>query len=115
MADAGLLKLTVSQVPGAFVLSPVGEIGSVEAPTLRVAVKDAYSKQPPRLVVDLAGITYMSTAGVATLVEALQISRKTQIPLVLAGMQERVRAVFEIARLHTVFKMAPTLEAALSV
>jgi anti-sigma B factor antagonist len=114
MADISQLKVTTAQQDGAVVISATGEIGSVEAPSLRVFVKEAYARQPKRLIIDLAGITYMSTAGVATLVEALQISRKNQVPLVLAGMQDRVRAVFEIARLHTVFKIVATVEAAMT-
>jgi anti-anti-sigma factor len=55
----------------------------------------------------------MATPGVATLVEALQGTKKQQIPLVLCGMSDRVRAIFEIARLHTVFTIVTSRSDAL--
>ncbi len=98
---------------GALALAPEGEIGYHEAPAFRVAIKDGYDRRPSRLIVDLAKVGYMGTPGVATLVEALQLSKKNGIPLVLCGMTDRVRGVFEIAQLHKVFRMTPDVAAAL--
>lgn len=114
MANPDQLRITTRDQDGIAILSPEGEIGYQEAPALRAYVKQAFDKKPKRVVVDLAGVNYMSTPGVATLVEALQISKRTTIPLVLCGMTERVRAIFEIARLQTVFNIKPDLTAALA-
>ena len=38
----------------------------------------------------------------------VQGSKKSQIPLVLCCLNDRVRGIFEIARLHTVFKIVGT-------
>lgn len=99
---------------GAGVVTVKGEIGYHEAPALRTAIRDAYDKKPKRLVVDLSGVNYMATPGLATLVEALQISKRSNVPLVLCGLTDKVRAVFEIARLHTVFKIVPDAAQALT-
>lgn len=107
-------NVRVEERDGTFILSPKGEIGFEEAPSFRTHIKLAYDKKPRRLVADLSEVEYMSTPGLATLVEALQISRKTQTPLVLCGMNDKVRAIFEIARLHTVFKIVPDLDSAIS-
>jgi anti-anti-sigma factor len=50
----------------------------------------------------------MATAGLATLVEALQLAKKNNVQFVLCGLQERVLAVFEISRLASVFKIVKT-------
>lgn len=107
--------VTLTSLEGGVVtLSPEGDIGYHEAPAFRNAIKEAYDKRPKRLIVDLSKVGYMGTPGVATLVEGLQISKKTGVPLVLCGMNDRVRGVFEIAQLHKVFKMTPDLAGALS-
>ena len=56
---------------------------------------------------------YIDSSGVATLVEALQIVNRYGGRLVLVGMTARVRGVFEIARLDTVFALASSVEEAL--
>jgi anti-sigma B factor antagonist len=113
MPERDPLNVSISDRAGATVLSPEGEIGYHEAPILQNAIKAAYDKKPTKLVIDLTGVSYMATPGLATLVEGLQISRKNGTPLVLTGLTERVRAIFEIARLNTVFTITESLDKAL--
>jgi anti-anti-sigma factor len=115
MPEKAPITVNVEVKPAATILAPVGEIGYHEAPTLQHAIRNAYDKKPQRLIVNLTGVSYMATPGLATLVEALQIGKKSGTPLVLCGLTDRVRAVFEIAKLNTVFKIAPDLDKALTV
>jgi anti-sigma B factor antagonist len=115
LADKGSLNIKSESRAGTVIISPDGEVGYHEAPVLRAALREALDRKPPKLVANLAGISYMATPGLATLVEALQISKKTQVPLVLCGLTDRVRAVFEIARLQTVFKIAADVDAAVAL
>ncbi|MCX5691244.1 MAG: STAS domain-containing protein [Planctomycetota bacterium] len=112
MAEKGALQISTEMRGTSVVVSPVGEVGYHEAPTLRASLREAMDKKPARLVANLVGVHYMATPGLATLIEALQISKKTQVPLVLCGLTDRVRAVFEIARLQTVFKIVADVDAA---
>jgi anti-sigma B factor antagonist len=57
----------------------------------------------------------MDSSGIATLVEALQLTRKHSGRLILAGLSERVREIFEIAHLESVFELAPAVDAALKL
>lgn len=108
MAERPPIKVTVVREGTAVVVLPEGDIGYHEAPTFRQHLRTSFDSKPSRVVVDLAGVPYMATPGLATLVEALQGSKKSQIPLVLCCLNDRVRAIFEIARLHTVFKIVAT-------
>ena len=96
------------------IVAPEGEIGYHEAPTLQQAIRSAYDKRPKKLIVNLTAVSYMATPGLATLVEALQIGKRNNVTLVLFGLTDRVRAVFEIARLNTVFKITVDLDQALT-
>lgn len=100
-------------VDGGVVLSPDGDIDLSRSPSLRTSLKQVQAGKPGRLVVDLEHVDYMDSSGIATLVEALQHARRTGTQMVLCGMKERVRSIFEIARLDTVFTIVETREQAL--
>ncbi len=96
------------------IVSPDGDIDLTASPVLRQELQKVQKNHPARLVVDLGGVTYMDSSGVATLVEAMQVSRRQSSDMVICRLQERVQSIFEIARLDTVFRIEPTLDDALS-
>jgi anti-sigma B factor antagonist len=111
------LSIQVEEVEGGpsgtVVVTPRGEIDYADAPVFREALRRVGEQRPSKLVVDLSGVDYMNTPGVATLVEALQSARRHQTRLVLAGLSERVAAVFDIARLTRVFEIVPDRSSAI--
>jgi anti-sigma B factor antagonist len=98
----------------ATILRLLGEIDLSRAPALRHHLNEALGSHPPRLIIDLAEVPYMDSSGVATFVEAMQVARRTGSALVLCGLQERVRSIFEIARLDMVFTIFDDTDAALT-
>ena len=70
-------------------------------------------KKPERMVVDLSDVTYIDSAGLASLIEAMQKVESYGGKFVLAGLQETVRSIFEISRLDQVFQIFPDADAAL--
>ncbi len=116
MLDNNSGTLTVaSQVKGdTVVLLPKGDIDLTGSPVLRQELKRVQTARPARVVVDLSGVPYMDSSGVATLVEAMQAARKNKQKLILCALTDRVRSIFEIARLEMVFTIVPTAEAAMT-
>ncbi len=106
--NTGPLRIDYTENNGAAVVTPFGEIGLAEANAFRATIKRAQDKRLPKVVVDLSHVAFMSSPGLATLVEALKTSKSTNTKLVICGLQDKVRAVFEMARLHTFFTIAPT-------
>jgi anti-sigma B factor antagonist len=99
----GQLGLNVTHSDSQTVLTVTGDINMTTSPRMRAALIQAASEQPARLVVDLGGVTYIDSSGIATLVEALQRARREGRQLVLRGLRESIRAVFRLARLDEVF------------
>ena len=97
---------------GLVVIRPSGAVDLASSPALRSILGEAIAESPARVVVDLTQVPYMDSSGVATLVEALQQSRKKSILFALCALQDRVNSVFEIARLDTVFDIKPDLASA---
>jgi anti-sigma B factor antagonist len=113
MAEHDTFQIEIDRPEGALVLRPIGDIDLGRSPILRERLRRALDERPSCVIVDLEKATYMDSSGVATLVEALQIARRNSTTLVLCAMQPRVRSVFEIARLDSVFRIEPSVEAAL--
>ncbi|MBL9148942.1 MAG: STAS domain-containing protein [Phycisphaerae bacterium] len=101
-------------VKDAVVLRPEGEIDLARSPELRLRLRQEVDAKPRRLVVDLAKVTYMDSSGIATLVEALTRARAGNVSLVLSGLQPRVRSIFSISRLDTVFTIVATADDAVA-
>jgi len=80
-----------------------GEIDLSRSPALRQELLDMTRGKPDRLIIDLNDVPYMDSSGVATLVETLQQLRRNQGRMILCNMQQKVRSIFEIARLDMVF------------
>ena len=61
-------------------------------------------QSPPGVIVDLTEVSYMDASGIATLVEGLKTARNRQTTLCLKGLQGRVRHLFEVTGLLTLFE-----------
>lgn len=113
MASAEDLPVEVEKRDEAVILRPSGEIDLGRSPALRSSISRVQGERPRRLIFDLQNVPYMDSSGVATLVEAMQVARRYNGSLVLCGLHERVRSIFEIARLDMVFKIVGSLDEAL--
>ena len=112
MSKADELEIHTDTIDDGVVLRPVGEIDLSCAAMLRQRLSQVQDGQPARLVIDLSAVPYMDSSGVATLVEAMQIARRTGSKLVLAALQDKVRSIFEIARLDMVFAIVDSVDEA---
>ncbi len=103
------LEISASRDHGTQVLRLRGEIDLENSPQLRERLLDIVQQQPPRMIVDLTGVSYMDSSGVGTLVELKRNLERSGGRLVLVGLQPRVRSVFEITQLDKFFVIAASL------
>ena len=96
------------------VLPLKGEIDLHVSPSVTASLNATIEKKPRRLVVDLSDVTYIDSAGLAALIEAMQKVEGYGGKFLLAGLQETVRSIFEISRLDQVFQIFPDVDAALA-
>ena len=81
-----------------------GEIDMDRSPEVRKALVAAVG-QGRALTVDMAGVDYMDSSGIACLVLAYQQANTARLDFELANVQPRVRKVLELARLDKVFRI----------
>ena len=85
------------------VLDCAGDVDLYSSPALREALLAQIKADGPSVLVNMSGVTYIDSSGIATLVEGLQLSRQTKTRFGLFGLRPNARSVLELARLHKVF------------
>ena len=85
-----------------------GRITVENSSEMRGALATALRNKPASLSVDLSGVSYIDTSGLATLVEADRIAHKqgTRLILILHGLQDQPRYLFDITHLDRLFEVA---------
>src|SRR5881397_1105275 len=96
------------------VLPLKGEIDLHVSPSVTASLNEMINKKPERMVVDLSDVSYIDSAGLAALIEAMQKVEGYGGKFMLAGLQETVRSIFEISRLDQVFQIFPDPNTALA-
>ncbi len=93
----------------ALIVALKGDVDLQSSPEARTILLDCVSKKKPVLV-DLSGVGYIDSSGVASLVESLQTARKSGTNVILAAVSEGALRVLQLARLDKVFTICDTVE-----
>lgn len=100
-------------IEGGIILKIEGEVDLIHSPQFRIELMQVLDDGVDRLIIDLSGVPFMDSSGVATLVEALQVQRKKTSKLVLCNLQQKVRSIFDISRLDMVFTITDDIDSAI--
>lgn len=106
------MRLKESIEEGVCVLALEGEIDLHYAPVLRSLLQGKVGSRCPALIVDLSGVNFIDSAGLAALIEYFRDASYHGGVLCLTGLNETLRTVFEIVRLDSVIPMFATVAAA---
>jgi anti-anti-sigma factor len=99
---------------GINVFVPEGRIDTQAAADLDKALQAAVSQAKYKMVMDMSGVTYISSAGLRALA-AVQVKNKEEGgDLKLGGLNERVTRVFRIIGFDMFFSIHDTAEAAIA-
>ena len=104
----------MSQKEQSNVLSLEGEIDLHNSPEVAESLRAMIAKKPKVVVVDLTKVTYFDSSGLAVLIEGMQNVQEYGGKFALAGVQESVQHILEIARLDQVFQIFPDVDSALA-
>ena len=104
---------TIREQDGNLIVELEGEVDLSRAPELRRMLLDCVARGRD-VIVDLSRVSYIDSAGIASLVEALQLAGKNAIKFGLVAISAEALRVFQLARLDKVFTIHADLDAALS-
>ncbi len=104
-------------INGVGVLTVSGQIDAYSAPEIEKALQSIIAGQQGRVVVDLAAVDYVSSAGLRVLLAGLKQTRGLKdkaADLRVAGLQPQVKEVFDIAGFTPLFKLYADVTAAVN-
>jgi len=83
-----------------------GDIDLATSPQLRKALLHEFRElKMPRVVLNLGGVRYIDSSGVASLVEGLKASRDVGSRFILFGLNRTVREVLQLSKLVRIFEI----------
>ncbi len=103
------MRCEVRQREGVRVVELSGEVDLESSPAARQVLLDAVAAGGP-LLVDLSGVDYIDSSGIASLVEAFQAARSRGTRFGLVAVSPAAMRVLRLARLDRVFEIHEDLE-----
>lgn len=109
------VRLEKRRQGSAAILVADGEVDLYSSPQMRATLLTMVEDpEIDRIIVNLGGVSYIDSSGVATLVEGLHKANKKGRKFSLCALSSPARKVIELARLERVFTIHETEELALS-
>jgi anti-anti-sigma factor len=99
---------------GVTVVAPTGRLDIAGAPALKEAIEEVVKNGPPRIVIDMEGVSFVDSTGLGSVISALKQVRGSQGELRLAAPNQQARVVLELTTLDRVFPYYATVEDALT-
>jgi len=99
------MDISITEMNRVDLVTVSGRIDSSNATQLGERLNEQIDSGSVNLVVDLANVEYMSSAGLRELVAALKRVKKDGGDLRLSSPSDRVREVLDLAGLSTIFEI----------
>lgn len=101
-----VITLSTSDEDGVVTVTVVGEVDTFTAPVLRSTLDSQLEQSPRELVIDLSGVQFLGSAGLAVLVETQKSARAKEVGLRLIATTRAVTRPLEVTGLIDLFTIA---------
>ena len=109
------IKISSRQAGDVTILDLVGDITLFNSPEIRKALLTLLKEQGvTQLLVNMTGVKYVDSSGIASLVEGLKVSRDLRARFALYGLSKPAKTVLELTHLLRVFEVHDNEEQALA-
>ncbi|HEY73067.1 MAG: anti-anti-sigma factor [Chloroflexi bacterium] len=102
------MQIDVEKEKDVVVVTVEGDLDSSSAPDLRAKFEELIRQRENQYVIDLTGVPFMDSSGIAALVNLFKRVRIGAGDVKLCGLQEEVKKVFKLTRLDRVFDIFDT-------
>jgi anti-anti-sigma factor len=111
-AEQPRMQIQQSSRDGVAIVSPRGRIDTTTSGSVEDTIRHVVDSGARNLIVDLSGVEYISSAGLRVFLVLAKRMRDLRGKLVLSGMTEPVRQVFQLAGFMALFLVEPTEDSA---
>jgi anti-sigma B factor antagonist len=108
------MEMISEQIDGTTVLQLSGRFEAYAAAPIEEFFQKLNIAPLSRIIVNLSNVSFIDSTGLSTLIIGMKRCRQQQGDLVLCGIQQAVRVIFELTRLDTGFTRADTQEDAIT-
>ena len=109
-----MISLDAREVRAGYLVTVTGEVDMLTTPHLRSYLQKHVQQAEARLVLDLRGVAFLGSSGLAVLVETLDWTRERDIALRLVCTSREVLRPLEATGLTELFDIRSTPEDALA-
>ena len=102
------MNIDVTREQDLVVLKTDGRIDATTCRQLDQAIGDVLDGGDNCFVIDMAGVDYISSAGLGVLLKGAKRARGVEGKIALSGLQESVTQVFEVSGFLTLFAVHAT-------
>lgn len=94
------------------VLTLKGRLDASSSKSIKNCISSLIRQNRASIVLDLSAVDFIDSSGLGSLVSCLRLVNKLGGDIRIAGLQEQVRGIFELTRLHRVFQIYDDSETA---
>jgi len=106
------LSIATDNAQGVSVMTVKGRVDSETAPELDGALSKLLNENKNKIVLDLQGVDYLSSAGLRTMVKTLKDAQKSGGDVRLAAVSQPIEVILRTVGMLQMFKMYATNEEA---
>jgi anti-sigma B factor antagonist len=101
------MECSIKSEGGYDLLSVSGEVDLQYSPQLREKILASLKAGNP-LLIDLAGVSYIDSSGIASLVEGFQTAKSAKLEYGLMNLSKTAMQVLALTRLDKIFQLYPS-------
>ncbi len=103
------MEHSVEERDGYSIVTLSGDVDLESSPDARRVLLECAGRKRP-ILVDMSGVTYIDSSGVASLVETYQAARGLGFTFALVALSDSALRVLQLARLDKVFTIFDSIE-----
>ena len=104
------MEISTSQFKHCDVVKVTGRVDSSTAPKLAEEISRVHDRGQYKIVIDMTEMDFISSAGLRVLIATLKTNKRyNRGDLLLAGMQDNIKSVFELAGFTQIFRIFETV------
>ena len=107
------MEIKEKSLQGAIVVSISGKLDAVSSSEAEKSLEQTLAGKPAKLLLDLSGLEYISSAGLRILLVAAKKSRQQSCAIALCSLNSKVREVFDLSGFSSIFTIFDTEQIAI--
>lgn len=108
------MNIAESRRDGNLIVAPSGRIDSITSPVFDRHLTAVIERGDVQVIIDLASLDYISSTGLSAFLSAAKKIRAAGGRMALAGLNSRIRLVFEMSGFLRLFPIYPNVDAAVA-